>query len=65
MSLAYHTARVHGLHEEADEIWLATGLPEEQKPVVEDGLLLLPPIPISKVGIAVAAGAPARGRGSR
>ena len=47
--LAYYTARTHGLNEEADEIWAATGQPAEEMPAVAEGQLLLPPIPISKV----------------
>jgi len=47
--LAYLTARAHGLHEEAEEIWAATGLPTEEQPQVPEGTLNLPPQPISKV----------------
>jgi len=47
--LAYLTARAHGLHEEAEEIWAAAGLPAEEQPQVPEGTLNLPPLPISQV----------------
>jgi hypothetical protein len=54
VALAYHLARTHGLHEEANEIWAATGQPAEEMPAAREGRLLLPPVPIAKVRSAAA-----------